>query len=447
MYLHRAIIRNIRSIKQFELKFSAEEYAGWHVLLGDNGAGKSTLVRSIALVLAGPGEAAALRQDWSDWLRKGKERGDITLLIDQDRRIDKVTGRVQSKERFYIEAGLRFQRTEGQNGPPVSMNTVKLYPDGAMRDPQRYIWGQGEGWFCASYGPFRRFTGGDKNYEKLYYSHPKLAPHLTAFGEDVALTEALDWLQTLHVKALEDQQSNRQSISARILADLKGFINRGKLLPHGTELVDVNSAGVFFRDGTGAEVLVDQLSDGYRSVLSLTFELVRQMVRSYGPDEVFRRIREGKMEIDLPGVVLIDEIDAHLHPPWQREIGGWFCKYFPKLQFLVTTHSPLVCQAAEKGNVWRLPTPGGDSRGGRVQGDELKRLIYGNILDAYSTEAFGQHINRSASSAAKLQRLALLNRKSLRGELGPAEKQELLELRAALPTTANLVQAANGEVE
>jgi predicted ATP-binding protein involved in virulence len=149
----------------------------------------------------------------------------------------------------------------------------------------------------------------------------------------------------------------------------------------------------------------------------------------------------------LPGVVIIDEVDAHLHPPWQRRIGDWFCKFFPKLQFLVTTHSPLVCQAAEKGSVWRLPTPGSDSPGGRVEGDELKRLIYGNVLEAYSTEIFGRDVNRSDASAAKLQRLALLNRKLLRGELGPLEKQELQGLRAALPMAANAVQAGIGDVE
>jgi hypothetical protein len=75
-----------------------------------------------------------------------------------------------------------------------------------------------------------------------------------------------------------------------------------------------------------------------------------------------------------------------------------------------------------------------------VQGSELKRLIYGNVLEAYSTEMFGQDVNRSDAAAAKLQRLALLNRKSLRGGLKPAEEQELQELRAALPT-------ANGEGE
>ena len=63
------------------------------------------------------------------------------------------------------------------------------------------------------------------------------------------------------------------------------------------------------------------------------------------------------------------------------------------------------------------PTPGSDSPGGRVKGDELKRLIHGNVLEAYSTEMFGRDVNRSDSSAAMLRRLAVLNRKSLRGKL------------------------------
>ena len=53
-----------------------------------------------------------------------------------------------------------------------------------------------------------------------------------------------------------------------LLGDLKEFINMGELLPHGTQLVDVSSDGVIFRDGLGADIQVEQLSDGYRSILS-----------------------------------------------------------------------------------------------------------------------------------------------------------------------------------
>lgn len=141
-------------------------------------------------------------------------------------------------------------------------------------------------------------------------------------------------------------------------------------------------------------------------------------------------------KVIAPGVVLIDEVDAHLHPTWQRKIGQWFRKYFPNMQFIVTTHSPLICQAAEHGTVFRLPRPGTDETGRMIVGDELNRLVYGNVLDAYGTELFGENVTRSEASEKKLQQLAELNSKELREGLTPKERKKQNELRRMLPTTA-----------
>jgi predicted ATP-dependent endonuclease of OLD family len=425
MYLKEINILNVRSIKRLQIEFDQDEYAGWHVLLGDNGSGKSSVIRSIALALTGPDEAAALRQNWGDWLRKDEERAEIQVFIDHDQRFDKVKGSGRPVSNYMVETKLIIR--------PNETGTVTLTEPSRRPplDPRRYIWGGNDGWFSASYGPFRRFTGGSQTYEKLYYSNPRLAPHLTAFGEDVALTEAVAWLKLLHVRHLEKKNGGE------LLGELKEFINMGELLPHGTKLVDVSSDGVIFRDGLGADVQVEQLSDGYRSILSMTFELIRQMVERYGTDNVARQIRKGEMKIDLPGVVLIDEIDAHLHPTWQLRIGEVLLRCFPKVQFIVTTHSPLICHAAERGTVWRLPVPGDDSAfAGRVRGKELKRLIYGDILEAYDTELFGVVGTRSASGKQHLQRLAELNQKSRKVGLTQPEKEELQRLREAMPLEA-----------
>lgn len=434
MYLRSAEIRNIRSLKHFKLKFDPGKYAGWHVLIGDNGSGKTTLVRAIALGLIGPDEAKALRQNWADWLRHEEDSGRVGIRIDSNPKIDRATGSGKHTTNYYVGAAVRLRR-HGKN--------VELEVPQHKLDPKRYIWGKGRGWFCASYGPFRRFSGGNKDYEKLFYSNPHVARHLSAFGEDVALTECLDWLRDLHVKNLEGNPAGN------LLMDLTRFINEGCLLPHGTVLKGVTSDAVIFRDGNGSHVGIDNLSDGYRSILSMTFELIRQMVHAYGSDRVFppNGLRQDKRDIAIkvPGVVLIDEIDAHLHPTWQRRIGRWFRKYFPRVQFIVTTHSPLVCQAAEEGSVWRLPTPGDESSGGRVKGVELQRLIYGSVLEAFDTELFGPDITRSESSKEKLARLAWLNQKSLRADLTAEEKKELDELRAILPTTAGVLEGNNGE--
>ena len=57
----------------------------------------------------------------------------------------------------------------------------------------------------------------------------------------------------------------------------------------------------------------------------------------------------------VPGVVIIDEIDAHLHVSWQRRIGSWLTSHFPNIQFIVTTHSPYICRSADLGALIRLP--------------------------------------------------------------------------------------------
>jgi energy-coupling factor transporter ATP-binding protein EcfA2 len=431
MYLQHVEIRNIRSIEHFALQFEEHEYAGWHVIIGDNGAGKSTLVRAIALALAGPDEAPALRLDWNEWIRHGKNMGRIVLNVDPNAKLDKATASGRTHKNYYIQAQIQLNRDP-------ETKTVSMTAKGAKNiDPKRYLWGNGHGWFSASYGPFRRFAGGDRAYEKLFYSHPKLSRHLSAFGEDVALTECLEWLKLLHVKQLE------KSAEGESLEHIKRFINEGGLLPHEASLEEISSNGVVFRDGNGHSIPVDQMSDGYRSVLSMTFELIRQMVVAYGADSVFQCIKQGDMKIDMPGVVLVDEIDVHLHPTWQRKIGGWFRRYFPNVQFIVTTHSPLVCQSADQGTVWRLPKPGGDTRtSGRVQGHELDQLIFGDVLDAYGTELFGSDITRSGTGQKRLERLALLNQKSRRDRLGEEEKAELQSLRASLPTAGATLQGA-----
>ena len=218
------------------------------------------------------------------------------------------------------------------------------------------------------------------------------------------------------------------------LGAIMKFINEGGLLPHNTKLTDVSSAGVLFKDGNGYDIDVTQLSDGFRSLLSLIFELIRQLVKTYGEREVFKDVLNGEMYISVPGIVLIDEIDAHLHPTWQTRVGQWFTKYFPKIQFIVTTHSPLICRACEQGTIWRLVEPGSEDESKQVTGDDRNRLIFGNVLDAYGTEIFGSKITINLEAVNKKEELVQLDKKSMVGKLSTAEVNKLKELRNTFST-------------
>lgn len=256
---------------------------------------------------------------------------------------------------------------------------------------------------------------------------------MTAFKEDAALTESVVWLKDLLSRSLFRPNSRETTI----LNGIHHFINQEDLLPQGFRLEEITPDGPFFTIPDGFKVHLYELSEGVKSVTSLAFELMRLLLDVYSADEIFTNFLDGNLGNDfvpVPGVVLIDEIDAHLHPIWQARIGHWFTRCFPEIQFIVTTHSPIVCRAAINGSVWKLPAPGSPFKPYQVTGVELNRLLYGDILDAFGTGVFGTEVTRSEAGHEKLQRLAELNVSFYRDEAAGVEKNERAELLQIFPT-------------
>lgn len=429
MYVKKIALTNVKSFGRFDWELPpGVPAAGWHVLLGDNGSGKSTLLRACAAALLGDREAMALRlkSNFAEWVTHGRDEAGIALTLEQDPRWDGWSGKGKVSIRD-LEAGILI-------GVDDSLKPMAHRPS-----PDRHVWGRGKGWFSAAFGPFRRFTGGNPEYDKLFRSNPKLARHLSIFGEDVALTETLSWLKQLRFEQLEQVQTgaNASADGDDLLDAIKSFVNQPDFLPNDTRLSEVNSKEVVFLDGNGYRVPIESLSDGFRSILSMTLELIRQLAAVYGAREVFG---DTNRRVIPPGVVLIDEIDVHLHPRWQRLVGPWLTAHFPNMQFLVTTHSPLVCQGAERGSVTRLPQPGNDDLGGPITGAALNRLVYGDILEALSSGAFGEEVGRSDTGQVKLEQLARLNVKALREGLTPQEQERRNELQEIFGGNANLME-------
>lgn len=435
MYLRAIEISNIRSLKKLAWRLpDGQRGPGWHVILGDNGAGKSSFMQAVSLALVGPSEAPALRQDFNQWLRADAAHGDIQLDVEPSE-IDLWRERGGKDQLISPRIRLERSKSDARLVEVSAKNPLK-------KGPYRGLWTGSGGWFSAGFGPFRRFQGGDSDTSKLFYSNPRLARHLSMFSEGVALTECLAWLCKQRTRTLEQQSAGEapaSSYESLLLGYLKGFINDSGLLPNGVQLKEVNSETVVFRDADGQDVPVMALSDGFRTTLSLTFELLRLMVQSFGLARFMdnakrKRAGEGTSPyVSLPGVVLIDEVDAHLHPTWQHRIGEWFKRSFPNVQFLVTTHSPIICQAAAGGSVFKLPQPGTDEEARMFQGMEFKRLVYGTVLDAYRTSAFDADATRSDAARELLDELASLNVKEIAEGLDDTERQRQEELRTILP--------------
>lgn len=90
-------------------------------------------------------------------------------------------------------------------------------------------------------------------------------------------------------------------------------------------------------DGNCTELRIEQLSDGYKIAIAMVADIAARMAEANPSLE---------QTLHTPGIILIDEIDLHLHPQWQRTILRTLHNIFPQVQFIVTTHSPSVVLGA-----------------------------------------------------------------------------------------------------
>ena len=434
MYINKFLVQNIRSITAATLVFHKGEEAGWHVILGPNGAGKSSLVRAFALLMMGEREAIASRQEFAYWMREKETRSSVSGQISGTPPYDLPVADLGFLP-TEVEIEVVLERKEYADMSPPKLTCVAK-PD------QMCFWTGQQGWFSASFGPFRRFSGGDSGYDQLFESNKRLASHLTALGEDVALTDAKRWLTELY---LGDIQRSGQNFPPDLSTynSVVNFLNKSGLLPHQMTVSGVARGSILLQDGNGFSVLLEHIGDGYRAVLSMVIELLRQMFVFYGAGKMVADLTTNTGQVLAPGIVVIDEVDVHLHPTWQRDIGKWLTRCFPQVQFIVTTHSPIVCRAIigndgkQRGSVWRLPAPGENDHFRQIVGEDLDQLLYGDILDAYATGLFGKNVLRSPASVPKLERLAELNLQALQAPLNEEEAHERRELRRLFPAAAS----------
>jgi len=196
------------------------------------------------------------------------------------------------------------------------------------------------------------------------------------------------------------------------------------------KIAEISVDHVFVETREGVKLPLRDVSDGCRSIYATILDLVHSMSVVYGEPKLFRKDDKGRTVVDRPGVVLIDEIEAHLHPSWQREIPEWLKIHFPKIQFLVTTHSPLVAQAANDGGIFALPMQGEKGRDPRkLSGQEADKIRLGMAEKTLLGDAFGLRSTRSAWALEQIERWKRLDARKKAGvRLVESEQRELRRL-------------------
>lgn len=295
--LRKLVLQNIGPFEHQELAFGDS----WNVILGDNGVGKTIVLRAIAAALAGqeaPPEAT------SRLLRTGAAKGKIEVhvgasqtssVVELSRDLD---GRVK-----VVSASLSPLRLG--NWLVLAFPALRAMTYGATPDR----------------GPPQRPSAAD------------VAP-LLINAPDTRLSDLKAWLIELKVRAtLNDPDGSAARIFKRffeVLATLTPDV--------GLEFEKIDEKKILVRTSTGV-VPLELVSQGTASVLCWVGVLIQRLYEVHGalPDP-----ESG------PALVAVDEIDAHMHPAWQRSLVPQLKKLFPQIQFLVTTHSPMIVGNLDK---------------------------------------------------------------------------------------------------
>ena len=328
MKLKKLALKNFRCYDDIEIEFEDK----LTVIVGENGKGKSAIFDGIAISLAPYMEAfnyAGRKVNKADIRR-------VPIYDETNKEIVKMEKRLPVV--FSLDAACGEEELRGQityDGKEVSypVNDFKKYAQ-AM---QSFVAEETNTVLplFAYYGTSRIWVDSNLLKEK------EIDLANRAFGYDECLepsssyTTFGSWYRHL-TKMIADTQGEEQAKYQMIQQAVRKAMD-SCLKSISLSNIDYNKkldSFVVTHPDMG-QLLVDNLSDGFRAIISMAADLAYRMVR------LNPQLGENAV-CDTPGVVLIDEIDMHLHPLWQQTVLMDLMQAFPSVQFIVTTHSPQV---------------------------------------------------------------------------------------------------------
>ncbi len=337
-----------------------------NVLLGTNGSGKTAVLKAIALACLGPAAPHAgifpyrlVRSTRSSTSPHAAIVSARFVAHEQDR---VPAGTALASEVIVERRGdLETLRWDGDQGPWQSVFSA-----------------ESDALFFVGYGATRRVEAKER-FDVSARATTSFARALRVrglFEESFSLTPLASWLP--HMEASNPGRY-------RQVVDL---VNA--LLPEGTfRLTGAMEGGEYLFERDGSVVPFPAMSDGFRAYIGWIGDLLYH---------VGATCPSGKKLVENRGLVLVDEIDLHLHPGWQRTVVPTLARALPNLQFVLTTHSPLIVGSLEWQNILTL-RPKADGSSGL---ERLRVPVHGLDADqVLLTDLFGLETTRADDDGSR----------------------------------------------
>ena len=346
--------------------------ARWTLLVGENGVGKTTLLQCLAWMRPTPyyPHGQAMQAGIQPLLHDQNPPSMARLLRDGARRTALQAEMVEVPDLASSCSSTACVRTGIElDAKDNEFAGARLLQ--GLNEPATTVEP-----FVITYAANRYM--GHQNAEELSDSEP-----VDLLQTDrTELVDAAHELSRLDYSALKGNAQSKARLDGmkHALADILPFIDAAGDIdiqdPEGP------GGGLRFRTRNG-NVPLDGLSLGHRTVTAWIVDLASRLVRRYP---------ESAKPLEEPAVVLIDEIDLHVHPRWQRKIMTQFSNHFPNVQFIATTHSPLMITSMSDVNVAVLTqTEAGD----HVVIENDPEVVEGWRFDQILVSLFGLETARS----------------------------------------------------
>jgi energy-coupling factor transporter ATP-binding protein EcfA2 len=312
-YATSLLMANLRCFPhaRIDLRFPGEDsnltLPNVNLLLGDNGSGKSTILRAIAMAALGPVLDSSGFVPYR-LVRQGTRQGTIAGSF--------MLGTRQGPRSLLSNLMLtRRGDLEKVEPGPAEPDWDGLYIESS---PSFFIVGYGTNRRVSD--DFRADPSQERGRRRRRYQRVS-----SLFDDSVSLTPLSAWLP--------QEKEDRKADVGKLFSNL---------LPIGSHFKGIFDGGepIFHRNGI--DVPLRALSDGFRSYIGWLGDLLYQMNAAAPP---------GFRLQDVAGIALVDEVDLLLHPSWQRLVVPAISRALPRIQFVFTTHSPIVTGTLQAGNI------------------------------------------------------------------------------------------------
>jgi predicted ATP-binding protein involved in virulence len=351
--LNRIEFENFRLFDKLDLTFDEQ----LTVLIGENGGGKTALLEGIAQLLT----------LFTDYIYSGKFPTARNMYVRSDIRdkqafaLNSITTSItQNDELPHLKCWkLRMQQEPNRMGQPIGLEWLSDLRKSLLKDSVGWVFNNPIP--VMVYYPIERVTTVRFRSKEGVYDD-------ALNGKALNINAFLDWFVWK-----EDVKSTDKPVFMAVKKAILNLLNEDEM-PLFKDIYTYRSRRGDYRlmlEKGETNIEFNQLSSGEKSLFMLVADLARRLALAnpYTTDA----LSEGQ------GIVLIDEIDLHLHPSWQRKIISKLRMIFPNIQWVITTDSPQVLMNVKRENVKVI-------RNGKI---EASPFVEGRDANALSTDVFG----------------------------------------------------------